>query len=289
MEVPFSNIDWLNRPPMIEEIASDNEEINNDQEPQVSDVIIFLKEIIMLADLQASISHNILNWNVYIIPCIYTCIVNMEHSIINTKLLMSKYILLLLLKFRLYALFVLFHYSIEKKNQVEFSSTKYFCKDFWGLEGFSRHQHQIRWLSLCSYNKEALFCFTNLCIRKAFTSLKHLTTNLKLHQYHLISMQVFSISTGLWKCITYFDQAVCLLHFSHNMATISSNIKTSCLPHVFAIYLFLSLHLPKMFLQAWNYCIFYVAIYKKLKRTLPWFFQKSCGLKLNASSQKNCK
>lgn len=46
---------------MIEEIASDNEEINNDQEPQVSDVIIFLKEIIMLADLQASISHNILN------------------------------------------------------------------------------------------------------------------------------------------------------------------------------------------------------------------------------------
>lgn len=35
MEVPFSNIDWLNRPPMIEEIASDNEEINNDQEPQV--------------------------------------------------------------------------------------------------------------------------------------------------------------------------------------------------------------------------------------------------------------
>lgn len=62
MEVPFSNIDWLNRPPMIEEIVSDNEEINNDQEPQVSDVIIFLKEIvIMLADLQASISHNILN------------------------------------------------------------------------------------------------------------------------------------------------------------------------------------------------------------------------------------
>ena len=76
------------------------------------------------------------------------------------------------------ALFALFHYSIEKKSKVEFSSTKYFCKDFWGLEGFSRHQHQIRWLSLCSYNKEALFCFTNLCIRKAFTSLKHLTTNL---------------------------------------------------------------------------------------------------------------
>ena len=48
MEVPFSNIDWLNRPPMIEEIASDNEEINNDQEPQVSDVIIFLKEIIFI-------------------------------------------------------------------------------------------------------------------------------------------------------------------------------------------------------------------------------------------------
>ena len=52
MEVPFSTIDWLNRPSVIEEIASDNEEINNDQEPQVSDVIIiFLKEII-LADLQ---------------------------------------------------------------------------------------------------------------------------------------------------------------------------------------------------------------------------------------------
>ena len=44
MEVPFSTIDWLNRPSVIEEIASDNEEINNDQEPQVSDVIIiFLK------------------------------------------------------------------------------------------------------------------------------------------------------------------------------------------------------------------------------------------------------
>merc|ERR1711953_665437 len=35
MEVPFSTIDWLNRPSVIEEIASDNEEINNDQEPQV--------------------------------------------------------------------------------------------------------------------------------------------------------------------------------------------------------------------------------------------------------------
>ena len=57
MEVPFSNIDWLNRPPMIEEIASDNEEINNDQEPQVSDVIIFLKEIIMLADLQFHLTY----------------------------------------------------------------------------------------------------------------------------------------------------------------------------------------------------------------------------------------
>ena len=41
MEVPFSTIDCLNRPSVIEEIASDNEEINNDQEPQVSDVIIF--------------------------------------------------------------------------------------------------------------------------------------------------------------------------------------------------------------------------------------------------------
>ena len=87
---------------------------------------------------------------------------------------------------------------------------------------------------------------------------------------YLISTRVSSISTGLWKCITYFDQAVCLLHFSHNMATISSNIKTSCLPHVFAIYLFLSLHLPKMFLQAWNYCIFFIAIYKKLKKNLAF-------------------
>ena len=57
MEVPFSTIDWLNRPSVIEEIASDNEEINNDQEPQVSDVIIFLKEIIMLADLQFHLTY----------------------------------------------------------------------------------------------------------------------------------------------------------------------------------------------------------------------------------------
>ena len=57
MEVPFSNIDWLNRPSVIEEIASDNEEINNDQEPQVSDVIIFLQEIIMLADLQFHLTY----------------------------------------------------------------------------------------------------------------------------------------------------------------------------------------------------------------------------------------
>ena len=57
MEVPFSTIDWLNRPSVIEEIASDNEEINNDQEPQVSDVIIFLQEIIMLADLQFHLTY----------------------------------------------------------------------------------------------------------------------------------------------------------------------------------------------------------------------------------------
>ena len=85
-------------------------------------------------------------------------------------------------------------------------------------------------------------------------------------QFYLISTRLSSISTGLWKCITYFDQAVCLLHFSHNMATISSNIKTSCLPHVFAIYLFLSLHLPKMFLQAWNYCIFFYSNLQEVKK-----------------------
>ena len=91
---------------------------------------------------------------------------------------------------------------------------------------------------------------------------------------HMISTQVSSISTGLWKCITHFDQAVSLLHFSHNMATISSNIKTSRLPHVFAIYLFLSpcTYLPKMFLQAWNYASFIIPIYKKLKKNLAFIF-----------------
>ena len=83
----------------------------------------------------------------------------------------------------------------------------------------------------------------------------------------MISTQrVSSISTGLWKCITYFDQAVCLLHFSHNMATISSNIKTSCLPHVFAIYLFLFLHFYKLEITA----SFFIAIYKKLKKNLAF-------------------
>ena len=123
-----------------------------------------------------------------------------------------------------------------------------------------------------------------LCQKKKrnFSTQEHLTTNLKLRrQYYLISTRVLSISTGLWKCITYFDQAVCLLHFSHNMATISSNIKTSCLPHVFAIYLFLSLHLlTKDVFTSLKLLHFFYSNLQELKKE-PC---KSCGLKLNASA-----
>ena len=91
-----------------------------------------------------------------------------------------------------------------------------------------------------------------------------------------------------------FNHAVCLLHF-YKMATIFSNIKTSRSVHVLTIcksFIFLSLQLQKMFLQAWNYCIFYSNLQKIKKDNLAliipqslWFVTE-CKI---ANAEKCCK